>query len=831
MDAADAAPPPSAACVAARGARAKATELDRGGHTMLALAKIDEANATCPTERAQTASLELAALANVGLCARVKEIAGGVAPPPNAKDASATCDAREAASKGTLQTMRAKMREAYAAERAKDYAHAKSLYLDAWVEQHPNTRAIEDAARMATLAGDAADARRLRDRALAEAEATEHATARVTESIRVPRGSARLIGTTLLVAREGKVIARDTTTGAIRVMVDATGGDTTLSNYGTLAFVARTNAPGPFTIYDVLTGTPVFHVPHARALAASSDDKLVAVADEFPANNAPDTAHVLDAATGDSKATFSGKWSSYGSMLAFSPDDGHVLVFGDDSDTVFRQWDIAKNAYTSLRLASAFGVGGVSANGRWFAYLESEGDNQPLHVVDMTTNKEIATWKGNFHSVQALAITSDGKTLATGSYSSLRLWDVAQKKQTFVDRTSHDWLSADAETNDPSQFAFSDDDKTMLLGGRGIPAAWDVATGKLDRLVTDQPAKAALRIVPAPGGGVAILLSDEVRILSATGEPRTVCKGMQPEYFPMIGPTNIAFSSSGKSFACVMSDGWVHVLDAATWAERTVVKKGAASPIDHPVDLAFSSDEKTLTVTSNTGFVSYDAATAAPTAHVTFHHASLGLAPRHARFDDGSVAVRLWNGSAAIFGADGAWQRDVKLVASAPIGARDEFSSDGKTYAVAIGKTLHVVDLATGEDHTTDLASAPKSLAIASDGKILVAFADGAIAAVSGGAATPIANAHGTRVWSLGKSIAVASSNDTIELFGPSASSPISLEVDPDGVVARDATGAFDARGKPELECVVGKTILERETCADRASDAVAVAWIHALAR
>jgi hypothetical protein len=338
-------------------------------------------------------------------------------------------------------------------------------------------------------------------------------------------------------------------------------------------------------------------------------------------------------------------------------------------------------------------------------------------------------------------------------------------------------------------------------------------------------------VVKAPDG-VAIVLEDEVRIVPTTGEPRTVCKGLWQPYAPVIGPTRVAYSASGKSLACVMSDGWVHVLDTTTWAEKAVIKRGALSPIDRPVDLVFSADETALTDVSNVGFVTYDASTGKETSRVAFRHGSTGFAPRHARFDDGTIAVRAWNGTAAIFAADGTWQRDVKLALSAPIDALDAFSSNGATYAVALGKTLHVVDLASGDDKTVPLAATAKSLDISADGKtVLVASSDGAVSTVTGGAITPFARAKGTHAELVGKSVLVWSDRTVLDAFARDGSSPdpLTLEIDANGLVVRDAAGAFEARGKPDLVCVVGGTFLSRITCDDRSKDGLASKWLSAV--
>lgn len=56
----------------------------------------------------------------------------------------------------------------------------------------------------------------------------------------------------------------------------------------------------------------------------------------------------------------------------------------------------------------------------------------------------------------------------------------------------------------------------------------------------------------------------------------------------------------------------------------------------------------------------------------------------------------------------------------------------------------------------------------------------------------------------------------------------VTLEIDPDGVAARDGS-AFETRGKPEVACLVGKTWLSRETCAGRAKPGLVEAWVKAV--
>ena len=264
--------------------------------------------------------------------------------------------------------------------------------------------------------------------------------------------------------------------------------------------------------------------------------------------------------------------------------------------------------------------------------------------------------------------------------------------------------------------------------------------------------------------------------------------------------------------------------------EKAVIKRGAASPIDRPVDLVFSADEKTLTDVSNVGFVVYDASTGKEASRVAFRHGTAGFAPRHARFDDGSVLVRTWSGTAALFAADGTWQRDVKLLAGVPADGLDAFSTSGKTYAAALGKTLHVVDLATGDDKTTPLPATAKSLAVSGDGKsVMVATSDGVVSVVAEGTATPLAHAKGIRVGFAGQSLLVWSDKSVIETYASSTADPTTLEIDAGGVLIHLPTGAFDTRGKPEIVCVVGSTYLSHATCDDRNKEGLVASWLTAV--
>jgi WD40 repeat protein len=820
----------SEACRRARELRAAAVELDRGGHELLARAKLDEANAQCSEERAGSASLELRLLADLGDCARAAAV-----PLDAGAESKASCEARTAPSRGTDATMRAKMREAFAAGRAKDFARSESLYLDAWAEKHPNPVALEDAARMAGLGGDAVLARRLRDRALFEAESTEHAVAIVTNRVRASDGSGRLVAGTLTIADGGRIVARDPTTGELRVMLDADERWVRLSPLGTLA-VTSDSSDELHRVYDLLTGQRILEHERLTSVIASPNDERLLV-------HGPDGPYrIVDVATGVVRTKLAAGLDDL-VPVGFESNGNLVVFAGAATDgLMLREWDVDKNAFGAwLAAPSSRSVARVSANGKYLVSLGvGEYDDMPLVLRDLESHKTVAQWSGHFGGLDGFDVTADGATLATGSRNSVRLWTVADKKQTFVaSRTRR----GDNYDDDLGAYAFSDDGKTVVLGREARTMLWDVATGKETEIVSNQRDQEVLRAVPFGDGGMVFVLDDSVRVVPASGEVQTLCRGFHQRFYPDVGPTNAVLSPSGRSLACSMNTGTVHVFDTATWKEQATFSGPEAGrttnngmvwvwagvpPAVRPVDLSFSADDATLTIVNDAALFTYDAHTGKQTSKVALRDPKLPLARRHARFADGRVLVKTANGSAALFDGTGAYQRTLALVPGARVDAPDAFSTDGKRYAVVIGNTLHRVDLETDQDRASELPVAGAAVALSEDGQTCVVVGKDGTAYRVDGATKKIEDAGAKHAFFVGKALVVVTGKgDTLDLFAADAQ-PKTLEVDPNGFIARDATGGFEERGRSEAECVVGRVFLTRETCADRAAKGLVDAWLRA---
>jgi WD40 repeat protein len=808
-DPVDAAPAPTAECVKARETRQHAAVLDRDGHEERALAALVAANAACEAERATSWDIELHALAESGKCTEARALAPKI-PVTDAGVAAAltTCDVIEAPAKGTEKSLRAKMRDAWNAEQAKDFARARTLYLEAWTEQH-ESRALEGAARAAAYAGDAAGARRLRDRALTLAEATSHAHAAVRAKA-AGGGSARLIGNTLVVARGGEVDMVEVDSGDVRVAVQSTDVDAKLSPLGTLAYAHHKEGDLTMNVWDVLSGTLALKLEGASHLAFSPDDTRIAAMS--------DKGHVrvIDVGTGDVIGTFDwGTTSETRIFVVFAPDRDHVAVIGNDrTEDVIRTWDVTTKSRTGPDVAmkqlveTAF----TSQNGHWLCTQSGDA----FRVRDMVAGKDVADVKADqqLHNVYPCTVSNDGKAMVTRGRLSIRLWDVAQQKQTFVEEAGS---FGGYDYQDTAYFGFTDDSRAVLYASPwAAPVwSWDVATGKKTAMPTD-PKRWVHAAAWAPGIA-AFGTEDGVRVVREHGDVVVTCRSEEKYQAPEV----IELSHDGKSIACEMRDGTLRIYDTTTWAERG--RAPVAAQYDH-VALRFSNDDKTLTVLTNTDRHTFDVRAATSAAKVKLKHPTRVLVADdpmqpHARripaiFDDGTFSVRPWGGDAALFDAAGAWVRDLAVPTALAPGV---FSADGSTFAAMTDTALVVIDVATGAKRSVPIAGhAAGTIGMSRDGKTLVV----------GQVVVTGADTHEYDGGILVANLLLDPHDVVIERA--SLFLGASLDIIGDAALATLPTGELEVRGKMSGGvCVAGAINLERATCDDRARDDVIAKWLE----
>lgn len=216
-----------------------------------------------------------------------------------------------------------------------------------------------------------------------------------------------------------------------------------------------TGADSTLRVWDVATGALLHKLPvHTRCFAFSPDGKCVA-------GECDDgKVRLWELATREQKAEFpsiSARW------LAFAPD-GKVLVAGGQNGLVL--WDVAHHKEVFrvpevLARSVAF-----SPDGKTVAV--SEGAR--IQLRDAVTGRPLLEQSGHGESVDAVAVSPDGKLLASVSIGrALCLWDAATGKL-FHQLPGYKWASFG--------LGFSPDGKLLASGGDGVLHLWETATGK-----------------------------------------------------------------------------------------------------------------------------------------------------------------------------------------------------------------------------------------------------------------------------------------------------------------------------------------------------------------
>ncbi|MEG3842305.1 WD40 repeat domain-containing protein, partial [Microcoleus sp. herbarium14] len=101
--------------------------------------------------------------------------------------------------------------------------------------------------------------------------------------------------------------------------------------------------------------------------------------------------------------------------------------------------------------------------------LSGSGDTT-IKVWDLTTGKELFTLKGHSNSVNAVAVTSDGKRAISGSSdNTIKAWDLTTGKEDFTLYGHSDWVNAVAVTADAKWAISGSFDNTLKV--------WDLTTG------------------------------------------------------------------------------------------------------------------------------------------------------------------------------------------------------------------------------------------------------------------------------------------------------------------------------------------------------------------
>ena len=452
--------------------------------------------------------------------------------------------------------------------------------------------------------------------------------------------------------------------------------------------------------------------PDSRTVAGgTTDDKVI----------------LWDAASGAQKATLIGHTHVITSV-AFSPD-GTTLASGSWDATV-RLWDVATGAHKITLTKHTEGITNIafSPDGNTFVSTSSNEGKVRLwdavtgvHKADLDTDVNciafnpdsstlaIGSWRGELNlwdvasathkaefighypqGISAVTFSPDGKTLASGGYDQLYLWDI----ETGARKTS-----ITGHTDGVNAIVFSPDGHTLASGSREQILLWDFTTGTHEAtlFVGDRTNNGSLAFSPdgntlASEDGPQIHLWDINNRAHRATIKRPVEGGRSTTYGRY---ASIAFSPDGRFLASSESGNTINV---QLWYAGRIYKTGLAGHTDKVTSVAFSYDSRTLASSSEDNTVRlWDVATDENKATFTGHTdtvLSIAFSPDGSRLASGSDdnTIILWDVDTG--------EPKTTFVAHTN-GINDvAFSPDGKTLASCgfwDDTTVKLWDVETGE--------------------------------------------------------------------------------------------------------------------------------------
>jgi WD40 repeat protein len=364
---------------------------------------------------------------------------------------------------------------------------------------------------------------------------------------------------------------------------------------GTLAFSpdSRTLAAthrqrGEILLIDPATGkrrrTLTGHTAAVVALRFSHDGATLASTDD------DGTAIVWDLASGRARETLRGHTSGV-TGVAFSPDDRTLYTASWDRSVIV--WDLAGDrrlgrSFTAGRRVSSqsFGTSSQSFSKKG-ALLARGHDDGTVTLIDLTRRAPVGTpLHAHAGAVQTVALSPDGRLLASADAHTVVVWDLATRRPTGrpIPVTESSGLTTSPDITD---LALSPDGRTLAIGDhQDRVTLWDLTS----RTRWVLQAAAANTFQFSPDGTILAVASHggEVRLWDVADHSLVPRRRLPAD---RTDASAVAFTPDGRTLATSGHDGKVVLWDTRTGSHLGLPMVGHASGVGSG---AFSPDGRML---------------------------------------------------------------------------------------------------------------------------------------------------------------------------------------------------------------------------------------------
>ena len=388
----------------------------------------------------------------------------------------------------------------------------------------------------------------------------------------------------------------------------------------------------------------------------------------------------------------------------------HFLILVCLTDTTFAQ------EYTQFNLPqdakSRLGKGKIvdmaySPDGTRLAVATSIG----IWIYDSQTGREVDILQGHTREIRGIAYAPDGRTLASSSGGGDDVFILADDTLILWDTVSGTRKAA-LPSSGAYSIAFSPDGKTIATGGYEDVQLWDAVSGEPTASFQTESNIVIENLVFSPDGKtIATGGTADIRLWDvATATHKATLQGHTKSVL------SLSFSPDGSTLASGSSDHTIRLWDTTTVTHKAMLA-GPQSPYA-PQSIAFSPDGSTLAQVGYRDVVLWDVPSGEVRRTLTGHTSwikALAFSPDGKTITSASGEIRLWD---VVSGEHKTtFGNHMEPVTSVV------FSPDGSTLAGCEGNRIHLLDGGSGAhkilirghtDDVTSLAFSPDGSTIAS---------------------------------------------------------------------------------------------------------------------